>query len=71
MQRNIFHISKHIFLSVQVFSSGLRLPLSLIAGVITHIDHKVVLFLPCSSRFNGVDHGKLDFVHGPVQGIEW
>jgi hypothetical protein len=57
-----------------VFSSGLRSAAVIVIASAGHdnIDHKQYNFLFLVRHvLIGVDHGKLDFVHGPVQGIEW
>jgi hypothetical protein len=67
----LFHISKHIFLSVQV--SGLRSAVIVIASAghdNAHSHKQYNFFYLVRHVLIGVDHGKLDRSR-TVQGIEW
>jgi hypothetical protein len=65
-------ISYHYFFSANVFSSGLRSSAFIViasagrqhttSGTIFYLVRHVLI---------GVDHGKPDSFHVPVQGIEW
>jgi hypothetical protein len=77
MQRNIFisYIEAYFSSLYKCFSSGLRSAAVIVIASAGHDnahDHKQYNFLFLVRHvLIGVDHGKLDFVHGPVQGIEW
>jgi hypothetical protein len=68
----LFHISKH-FLLYKCFSSGLRSAAVIVIASAGHDNAHRPQAVQFSVRhvLIGVDHGKLDFVHGLVQGIEW